>query len=119
MYECMYVCTYVCVSVCMHVCVYVYVCVYVHVCMCVCVSKYIYLFNYIYILVYIQGVAGGKFNILRSHSIGYSKQKCIYVQYICPIPSDFRDRAISQYRSLDLAPNIVLPSRRTAPLYEA
>ena len=27
--------------------------------------------------------------------------------------------AVSLYRSLDLAPNIVLHSRRTAPLYEA
>jgi hypothetical protein len=38
---------------------------------------------------------------------------------MCPIPSGFRNRAISLHRSLDLAPNIVLHSRRTAPLYEA
>jgi hypothetical protein len=29
---------------------------------------------------------------------------------MCPIPNDFRDRAISVYSSSDLAPNIVLPS---------
>ena len=26
-----------------------------------------------------QGVPGGKVNILRDHSIGHSKQKCLYV----------------------------------------
>jgi hypothetical protein len=31
--------------------------------------------------------------------------------YMCPIPNGFRDRAISLYCSLDLAPNTVLPSR--------
>ena len=31
-----------------------------------------------------------------------------------PILKDFRDRAISLYRSLDLAPNIVLCSHHTA-----
>jgi hypothetical protein len=41
----------------------------------------------------IQGVSGGKVNILGGHSIGHSKQK-VYV-YICPIPNGFRDRAIS------------------------
>jgi hypothetical protein len=30
---------------------------------------------------------------------------------MCPIPNGFRDRTISLYSSLDLAPNIVLPSR--------
>jgi hypothetical protein len=30
--------------------------------------------------------------------------------YMCPIPNGFRDKAISLYSSLDLAPNIVLPS---------
>ena len=39
--------------------------------------------------------------------------------YVCPILNGFRDRAISLYRSLNLAPNIVLHSCRTAPLYEA
>jgi hypothetical protein len=43
--------------------------------------------------------------------------KKVYM-YTCPIPKFFRDRVISLC-SLDLAPNIVLPSRRTAPLYEA
>jgi hypothetical protein len=38
---------------------------------------------------------------------------------MCPIPKGFRDGAISLYSSLDLAPKIVLPSRRTAPLSEA
>jgi hypothetical protein len=36
-----------------------------------------------------------------------------------PIPNGFRDRVISLYSSLDLAPSIVLPSRRTAALSEA
>jgi hypothetical protein len=27
---------------------------------------------------YIQGVPGGKINILGGHSIGHSKQKCLY-----------------------------------------
>jgi hypothetical protein len=31
--------------------------------------------------------------------------------YVCPIPNFFRDRAISLYSSLDMTPNIVLPSR--------
>jgi len=39
--------------------------------------------------------------------------------YMYPIPSVFRDRAISLYRSLNMAPNIVLHSSRIAPLYEA
>jgi hypothetical protein len=30
---------------------------------------------------------------------------------MCSFPNTFRDRAISLYSSLDLAPNIVLPSR--------
>jgi hypothetical protein len=30
--------------------------------------------------------------------------------YICPIPNGFQHTAISLYSSLDLAPNIVLPS---------
>jgi hypothetical protein len=30
---------------------------------------------------------------------------------MCPIPNGFRDRAISMYSSLNLATNIVLPSR--------
>jgi hypothetical protein len=30
---------------------------------------------------------------------------------MCPVPNGFRDRAISLYSSLDLAPNIALPSR--------
>ena len=34
---------------------------------------------YIYYIVYIiQGVPGGKVNILGGHSIGRSKQKCLY-----------------------------------------
>jgi hypothetical protein len=36
--------------------------------------------------------------------------------YMCPIPNGVRDRDISLYSSLDLAPDIVLLSRRTAPL---
>ena len=37
----------------------------------------------------------------------------------CPILNGFRDRAISLYRSLDLAPSIVLLSCCTASLSEA
>ena len=44
--------------------------------------------------------------------------KNVYM-YTCPIPNGFRGSAISLYRSLDLAPNIVRHYRRTAPLYEA
>jgi hypothetical protein len=36
--------------------------------------------------------------------------KKVYI-YLYPIPNGFRDRVISLYSSLDLAPNIVLPSR--------
>jgi hypothetical protein len=43
-----------------------------------------------------QDVPGVKVNILRSHSIGHSKQK-MYM-YMCPIRNGFRDRAISRYR---------------------
>jgi hypothetical protein len=53
------------------------------------------------------------------HSIGHSKQKMYSYMYMCPIPNGFRDRAISLNSSSDLAPNIVLPSRLTAPLSEA
>jgi hypothetical protein len=44
--------------------------------------------------------------------------KKLYV-YMCSIPTGFGDRAISLYSNFDLAPNIVLPSRRNAPLSEA
>jgi len=56
-------------------------------------------------------------NILGGHSMGHSKQKS--VMYMCPTPNGFQDRAVSLYRSLDLTPSIFLPSRHTAPLYEA
>jgi hypothetical protein len=46
---------------------------------------------------FIQSVPGGKVNILGGHSIGHSKQK-VYM-YVCLIPKDFRDRAISLYSS--------------------
>jgi hypothetical protein len=62
----------------------------------------------------IRDAPGGNVDILGGHSIAHSKQK-LYM-YLCPIPNGFRDRAISLKRSLDLAPNIVLRSRRTAPL---
>jgi len=32
----------------------------------------------IYVHLNIQGVPGGKISILRGHSIGHSKQKCLY-----------------------------------------
>jgi hypothetical protein len=41
---------------------------------------------------YIQYVLGGKVNILGDHSIGHSKKKVF--MNMCPIPNDFRDRAI-------------------------
>jgi hypothetical protein len=44
-----------------------------------------------------QGVQGGRVNILRGHSIGHSKHK-VYM-YMCPIPIGFRDIAISLYSS--------------------
>jgi hypothetical protein len=66
---------------------------------------------------YNQGVQGGMINILGGHSIGRSKQKSELYMY--SIPNGFRDRVISLCRSLDLAPNIVLPSRLTEPLSEA
>jgi hypothetical protein len=56
------------------------------------------------------GVPGGNVNILGGHIIDHSK-KNVYVRgYMCPILNGFRDRAILLYSSLDLAPNIVLPS---------
>jgi hypothetical protein len=50
------------------------------------------------IFVVIQGVPGGKVNILGGHNTGHSKQKSLYM-YMCPIPNGFRDRAISLYIS--------------------
>jgi len=43
----------------------------------------------------------------------------VILSKIVYILNGFRDRAISLYRSLNLAPNIVHHSRHTAPLYEA
>jgi hypothetical protein len=45
--------------------------------------------------IFIQGVLGGRVNILRGHNIGHSKQ--IVFMYMCPIPNGFRDRVISLY----------------------
>jgi predicted transport protein len=45
----------------------------------------------------IQNVPGEKINIVRRHNIDHSKQKNF--MYMCPIPSGFRDRAISLYSS--------------------
>ena len=67
--------------------------------------------------VHIQGVPGGKVNILGGHSIGHYKQKTY--MYMCPIPNGFRDRDISLYNCLNLALSSVLSSRRTAPLSKA
>jgi hypothetical protein len=53
----------------------------------------------VYVYVYIQNVPGGKFNILRDHSIGHSKQKNNVHMYMCSIPNGFRDIAISLYSS--------------------
>jgi len=57
-------------------------------------------------------------SIFLVDSIGHSRQKKVYT-YMCPITNCFRDRAVSLYRSLNLAPNILLHFRHTAPLYEA
>ena len=65
----------------------------------------------------LQGVPGGNVHILGGHSIGKSKQTKNVYMYTRPIPSGFRNRAISLNGSLDLAPNTVLHSRRTAPRY--
>jgi hypothetical protein len=43
--------------------------------------------------------------------------KKVYM-YMYPTPNGVREKAISLYRSLNLAPNIALHSRRIAPLYE-
>ena len=61
---------------------------------------------------------GGKVNIMGCHNIGNSKIKncictCILFRAVSEVePFHFRGVSI-------LAPNIVLPSRRTAPLYGA
>jgi hypothetical protein len=48
----------------------------------------------------IQGVPGGKVNILGGHIIGHFKQKIVYIlSYMYLIPNGFRDRAISLYTS--------------------
>jgi hypothetical protein len=49
-------------------------------------------------IIIIQDVPGGKVNILGGHSIGHSKKKVW--MYMCPIPNDFKDRAISLYISV-------------------
>jgi hypothetical protein len=46
----------------------------------------------VHIYIYIQGVPGGKDNILGGPSIGHSKQN-LYIN-IRPIPNGFRDRTI-------------------------
>jgi hypothetical protein len=58
-----------------------------------------------------QNVLRVKTDILGGKSIGHSKQKKLYT-YMCPILNGFRNTAISVCStcSLDLAPNIVLPS---------
>jgi hypothetical protein len=43
-------------------------------------------------LINIQGVPGGKVNILGGHSTGHSKKTVC--MNMCPIPNGFRDRAI-------------------------
>ena len=48
--------------------------------MCVYTHTHIYIYIYIYMYIRIQytGVPGEKVNIQGDHSIGYSKQKCLY-----------------------------------------
>jgi hypothetical protein len=62
--------------------------------------------TYYFAFLFLYSVPGGKVNILGGHS--KQKKKSMYV---CPIPSGFRERAISVYSSLDLVPNIFLLSR--------
>ena len=50
-----------------------------------------------------EGVQTGNVAILGGHSIGHCKQQSVCVQYTYSIPSGFCERAISLYRSLDLA----------------
>jgi hypothetical protein len=45
----------------------------------------------------IQGVPGGKVNIIGGHTVCHFKQK-VYM-YMCSIPNGFQDRAVSFYSS--------------------
>ena len=60
----------------------------------------------------IQGVPWGNVNILGGHTIGHSEQKTVYVHV------SYSER-FPRYSSLDLSPNIVLPSRCTPTKKEA
>jgi hypothetical protein len=53
---------------------------------------HLHIHTYIHTYTHIQGVPGGKVNILGGHSIGHSKQK--RYMNMCPIPNGFRDRTI-------------------------
>jgi hypothetical protein len=53
---------------------------YEYVCVCVCM--------YVCMCVYIQGVPGGKVNILGGHSIGHSKQKTLYERVLFRMVSE-------------------------------
>jgi hypothetical protein len=57
-------------------------------CMCVCVCVCVY----VCVCVCIEGVPGGKVNVLGGHCIGHSKQNAL--SNMCPIPNGLRDRAI-------------------------
>jgi hypothetical protein len=45
-----------------------------------------------------QGVQGGRGNILGGHGFGHSAKK--KYMYMCPIPNGFQDRAISLHSSI-------------------
>jgi hypothetical protein len=55
----------------------------------------------------IRCVPAGETNILGRHSIGHSKQKHVYIH----VSYSERCPSISLHSSLNLTPNIVLPSR--------
>jgi len=42
----------------------------------------------LFYILYIQGVPGGKVNILGGHSIGHSKQKCLYERVLFRMVSE-------------------------------
>jgi hypothetical protein len=56
-------------------------------------ASYTPIYDLKYLFVYIEGVPGGKVNILGGHSIGHSEQKVH--MYMCPIPNGYQDRYIS------------------------
>jgi hypothetical protein len=112
---CECVCVCMCVSVCVCMCVHIYMYVCVSVCLYVCVHVCMYCVCVGYI--YIYRMSQEEMSIFCEVTVPVILSNKHYM-YMCPIPNGFQDRAISLYKSLDLAPNNVLPTHRTAPLYE-